>query len=559
MLGLMQQRPLLLSGLIEYAERFHGGREIVSRSADGAMHQTTYAELGGRARMLAGALERLGIRKGDRVATLAWNGFRHLELYFGVTGAGTILHTVNPRLFPEQVQYIIDHAEDRYVFFDVGFAALVEELAPRLPHVRGYVALCDRAELPEVKVPNLLCYEELLAAESADYVWPTFDENSASTLCYTSGTTGNPKGVLYSHRSQMLHTLVACAADVMAVSARDSILLIVPLFHANAWGLPFAAAATGAKLVLPGPKLDPESVFTLLAQEECTLAGGIPTIWLNLFTWIEQHRDRLDLGAIKLTRVLSGGTAVPRSTIQKFAELFGAYLIHAWGMTETSPIATIGSLLAKHEKLDRESRYDVQALQGRMVMGCEVRLVDDAGGTLPQDGEAVGELQVRGPWVISGYFKGEGGEVLDKDGWFRTGDVAVITPDGYVRDHRPLQGRREVGRRVDQLHRDRESGRVPPGGARGRRDRRPPPAVAGAPAAAGAAEAGREHWQGGDACLPGRQDCEVVDAGRRGDRRRAAAYGNRQAAENQAARAVWRLAGADGWVGRNAQRRPKTR
>ena len=432
MLGLMQQRPLLLSGLIEYAERFHGGREIVSRSADGAVHRTTYTEVGNRARRLARALERLGVRKGDRVATLAWNGFRHLELYFGVTGAGTILHTVNPRLFPEQVQYILDHAEDRYVFFDVGFAALVEELAPRLPHVRGYVALSDRADLPEIKVPNLLCYEDLLGAESTDYSWPTFDENSASTLCYTSGTTGNPKGVLYSHRSQMLHTFVACAADVMAVSARDSILLVVPLFHANAWGLPFAAAATGAKLVLPGPRLDPESVFTLLAQEGCTLAGGIPTIWLNLFTWIEQHRDKLDLRAIKLTRVLSGGTAVPRSTIQKFAELFGVYLVHAWGMTETSPIATIGSLLPKHEKLDREGRYDVQALQGRMVMGCEVRLVDDAGNALPHDGQTVGELQVRGPWVISGYFKGEGGEVLDADGWFRTGDVAAITPDGYV-------------------------------------------------------------------------------------------------------------------------------
>ncbi len=432
MLGLMQQRPLLLSGLIEYAERFHGGREIVSRSADGATHRTTYAEVGNRARSLARALERLGVHKGDRVATLAWNGFRHLELYFGVTGAGMILHTVNPRLFPEQVQYIINHAEDRYVFFDVSFAALVEELAPRLPRVQGYVALCDRAELPQINVPNLICYEEVLAAESADHAWPTFDENSASTLCYTSGTTGNPKGVLYSHRSQMLHTFVACAADVMAVSARDSILLVVPLFHANAWGLPFAAAATGAKLVLPGPKLDPESVFTLLAREECTLAGAIPTIWLNLFTWIEQQGDRLDLGAIKLTRVLSGGTAVPRSTIQKFAELFGAYLIHAWGMTETSPLATIGSLLPKHETLDRDGRYDVQALQGRMVMGCEVRLVDDAGAPLPQDGETVGELQVRGPWVISSYFKGEGGEVLDKDGWFRTGDVAAITPDGYV-------------------------------------------------------------------------------------------------------------------------------
>jgi fatty-acyl-CoA synthase len=432
MLGLMQQRPLLLSSLIEYAERYHGETEIVSRLLDGTIHRSNYRQIGARARRLAGALQRLGVGYGDRVATLAWNSFRHLELYFGVTGAGSVLHTVNPRLFPEQIHYIIDHAEGRYVFFDLSFVELVEELAPRLPHVRGYVALCERAELPTVKVPKLLCYEDLLAAESEGYEWPEFDENSASTLCYTSGTTGNPKGVLYSHRSQMLHTFVAMAPDVMAVSARDSIMLIVPLFHANAWGLPFAAAATGAKLVLPGMRLDSESVYTLMRDEACTFAAAIPTIWLNLFTWIEQNRDRLNLSDIKLTRVLSGGTAVPRSSIEKFQSLFGAYLLHAWGMTETSPIATVGSLLPKHAGYDLQARYDVQALQGRSIIGCEVRLVDDAGKELPHDGETVGELQVRGPWVISGYFKGEGGQVLDQDGWFRTGDVAAITPDGYV-------------------------------------------------------------------------------------------------------------------------------
>src|SRR6185437_4912168 len=432
MLGLMQQRPLLLSSLIEYAERYHGATEIVSRMLDGSIHRSNYREVGARSRRLAGALRRLGVGHGDRVATLAWNSFRHLELYFGVTGAGSVLHTVNPRLFPEQIQYIIDHAEGGYVFFDLSFSALVEELAPRLPHVRGYVALCERSEMPAVNVPNLLCYEDLLVGESEEYEWPAFDENSASTLCYTSGTTGNPKGVLYSHRSQMLHTFVAMAPDVMAVSARDSIMLIVPLFHANAWGLPFAAAATGAKLVLPGMRLDPESIYTLMRDEACTFAGGIPTIWLNLFTWIEQNGERLNLGDIKLTRVLSGGTAVPRSTIEKFQTLFGAYLLHAWGMTETSPIATMGSLLPKHAGYDLQSRFDVQALQGRSIIGCEVRLVDDAGAELPRDGQTVGELQVRGPWVISGYFKGEGGHVVDQDGWFRTGDVAAITPDGYV-------------------------------------------------------------------------------------------------------------------------------
>jgi len=433
MLGLMQQRPLLLSSLLTYAERHHGATEIVSRLMDGAIHRSTYAEVGERARRLANALGRLGVRPGDRVATLAWNSFRHFELYFGVTGAGVVLHTVNPRLFADQIQYIIDHAESRYVFFDLSFLPLVEELAPRLPRVEGFIALCDPADMPPAaKLPNLRCYEDLLGAESADFEWPSFDENSASTLCYTSGTTGNPKGVLYSHRSQMLHTFVSLGADVMAVSARDSIMLIVPLFHANAWGLPFAAAATGAKLVLPGMRLDPESIYNLMRDERCTLAGGIPTIWLNLFTWIEQNRERLDLSDIRLTRVLSGGTAVPRSTIEKFEKLFGAFLFHAWGMTETSPIATIGSLLPKHAVLDLEARFDVQALQGRSVIGCEVRLVDDAGRELPRDGKTVGELQVRGHWVLSGYFKGEGGNVLDADGWFRTGDVAVIMPDGFV-------------------------------------------------------------------------------------------------------------------------------
>ncbi len=432
MLGLMQQRPLLLSSLIEYAARYHGTTEIVSRLPDGAIHRSDYARVASRARRLAQALRRLGVAYGQPVATLAWNGFRHLELYFGVTGAGSVLHTVNPRLFPEQIHYIIEHAGDEYVFFDLSFTALLEELAPKLDKVRGFIALCDRSEMPQAKLPNLLCYEDLLAAEPGEYVWPEFDENTASTLCYTSGTTGNPKGVLYSHRSQMLHSFVAMAADVMAVSARDSIMLIVPLFHANAWGLPFAAAGTGAKLVLPGMQLDPQNIYTLMRDEGCTLAGAIPTIWLNLFTWIEQNRGKLDLSEIRLTRVLSGGTAVPRSSIEKFEKLFGAFLLQAWGMTETSPIATVGSLLPKHAGLDLDRRFDVQALQGRSVIGCEVRLVDDAGQELPRDGATVGELQVRGPWVISGYFRGEGGQVVDADGWFRTGDVAVVTPDGFV-------------------------------------------------------------------------------------------------------------------------------
>jgi fatty-acyl-CoA synthase len=432
MRGLMQDRPLLISGLIDYAADYHGDARIVSRAADGSMHLSDWRTIRARAKRLAVALGRLGVGVGDRVATLAWNGFRHLELYFGVTGGGSILHTVNPRLFPEQLTYIIDHAEDSFVFFDPVFVPLVEQLAPHLPHVKGYVALCERAEMPAVKVEKLLCYEELLAAADEDYEWPTFDENTASTLCYTSGTTGNPKGVLYAHRSTVLHSFCAVSTDVMRLSSGDTILAVVPLFHANAWGLPFAAAMCGAQLVLPGPKLDPESIFMLLRDEKCNVAAGIPTIWLNFLAWVDTNKDRLDLRAIHLERVLSGGAAVPRSTIEAFERLFGTTVIHAWGMTETSPIATIGTLLPKHAALPRAQQVDVQMRQGRSLYGCEVKAVGPNGEDLPHDGVSVGELKVRGPWVLSGYFKGAGGVVMDKDGWFGTGDVASIDADGYV-------------------------------------------------------------------------------------------------------------------------------
>ncbi|MEA2917772.1 MAG: 3-(methylthio)propionyl---CoA ligase [Bradyrhizobium sp.] len=432
MLGLMQNRPLLISNLVDYVATWHAETEIVSRDPQGVMHRSNYGQVAARAKRVANALAALGVGQDDRVATLAWNSWRHLELYYGVTCSGRVLHTVNPRLFSEQLVYIINHAENGYVFFDPDFTSLVERLAPHLPLVRGWIALCEEKDMPAVKVDNLLCYETLLAQASPDYAWPQLDENTACTLCYTSGTTGNPKGVLYSHRSTVLHAFAACAADGFALSAKDSILVIVPLFHANAWSLPFSAAMCGAKLVLPGPRLDPESIYMLLEQEGCTKAGGIPTIWLNFLAYIENNRAQLDFSKLKLKLIFSGGTAAPRATIEKFKDLLGVFLLHAWGMTETSPLVTLGSPLAKHDGATPAEMVDMQVKQGRQVLGVELRLVGEDGEALPHDGKSVGQLKVRGNWVISGYFKGEGGKVVDDDGWFGTGDVATINPDGYV-------------------------------------------------------------------------------------------------------------------------------
>ncbi|MFO1191615.1 MAG: 3-(methylthio)propionyl-CoA ligase [Rhodoferax sp.] len=432
MLGLMQQRPLLLSGLIEHAAAYHGSREIVSHLVDGSTHRSNWATVRERACRLANALQALGVQPGDRVATLAWNTHRHLEMYFAVSGMGAVLHTVNPRLFPEQVTYIINHAEDGYVFFDTSFASLVQSVAPKLPGVKGYVAMCTRAQMPDVDLPNLLCFEELVEAASPVYRWPSFDENTASSLCYTSGTTGNPKGVLYSHRSTLLHSWTACAADGLALSARDSVLLVVPLFHVNAWGVPYAGAMCGAKLVLPGPGLAGDNIYRLLREERCNFSLGVPTVWLGLFDYIERNRASLDLSEIRLQRVVVGGSAAPRAMIEKFESLFGAYLIHAWGMSETSPLASIGTLLDKHQDLPLQQRFDLQVKQGRAIFGVDIEIFGADGQPLPHDGVAFGDLKARGPWVAAGYYRAEGGSVLDADGWFPTGDVATLDADGFV-------------------------------------------------------------------------------------------------------------------------------
>ncbi len=430
MQGLMQDRQLLISSLIEHAARYHPSVEIVSRTCEGPLVRTDYAQLRSRAAKLAKALLRMGVRPGDRVATLAWNTHRHMELYFAVSGIGAVLHTVNPRLFPEQLDYILNHAESRVLFFDITFSGLVASLRDRLSRVEDLVAMTDAEHLP-AELPGCGAYEDLIAAEDDEFEWPEFDERTASSLCYTSGTTGNPKGVLYSHRSTVLHSFAACAADGLRLSSADSVLLAVPLFHVNAWGIPYAAAMCGAKVVLPGPHLDGRSLFDLAAAEQCNFSLGVPTVWLGLFKYIDETPG-LDLDVLKLERVVIGGSAAPRAIIERFRRDHGVFVIHAWGMSETSPLASIGNLLPKHRNRPADEQADVQSKQGRAIYGVELRISGEDGKPLPQDGSVAGDLLVRGPWVASGYFKGEGGSVLDAEGWFATGDVAKIDADGYV-------------------------------------------------------------------------------------------------------------------------------
>jgi fatty-acyl-CoA synthase len=377
---------------------------------------------------LAQALAALGVQPGDRIATLAWNGYRHLELYFGVSGTGAVCHTINPRLFPEQIAYIVAHAEDSYLFVDLTFVPLVEALADHLKGLKGIVVMTDAEHMPDSKVAGLLCYEDLLGAQDGDYAWPLFDENTASSLCYTSGTTGNPKGVLYSHRSTVLHSWGACMADTLALCAEDTILPVVPMFHANAWAIPYAAPMCGAKLVMPGAGMDGKSVFELLESEKVTMTAGVPTVWMMLLTYMREEGKTLP----DLKRVVCGGSAVPRAMTQEFEEAHGARMIHAWGMTEMSPLGTVGTFKRGMADLPAEKRYDIQAKQGRGIYGVEMKIVDDEGKGLPRNGKDFGRLLVRGPWICDSYYRGEGGDVLDAEGWFDTGDVATLDAEGYM-------------------------------------------------------------------------------------------------------------------------------
>jgi 3-(methylthio)propionyl---CoA ligase len=426
--GLMMDMPLLISDLVRHAERHHGSGEIVSKTIeDGSLHRYTYRQAGARVRRLANALKSLGVARHERVATLAWNGFRHFEIYYAAAGSGAVIHTINPRLFADQVAYIANHAEDKVVFFDVTFAPLIEKLAPRLATVKHFVAMTDAARLPREKIPNLLAYEALLDKESDAFEWPAFDERTAACLCYTSGTTGNPKGALYSHRSTMLHAYGAALPDALNLSARDVVLPVVPMFHVNAWGLPYSCALTGAKLVFPGQHLDGKSLHELFEAEAVTMSAGVPTVWLGLLNYVKEKKLRFS----SLQRVVIGGSACPPAMIRTFQEEYGVEVLHAWGMTEMSPLGTAATLKARHVKLGKEERYAVQKKQGRAIYGVDLRVVGDDGKELAWDGASIGELQVRGPWVIKSYFKGEGGDPL-RDGWFPTGDVVNIDPEGYI-------------------------------------------------------------------------------------------------------------------------------
>ncbi len=428
MLGLMQNHQLLISSLIDYAERHHGEGEIVSRRVEGDIHRYTYKDVASRARQVANALDGLKLPFSARVATLAWNGYRHLELYFGVSGSGRVLHTLNPRLHPDQIAWIANHAEDSVLCFDMSFLPIVKAIHGRCHTIKHYVAMCDADKLPaDSGIPGLVSYGAWIGAHPATYAWPDFDENSASSMCYTSGTTGNPKAALYSHRSTMLHAFAGALPDALSVSSRDSILPVVPMFHVNAWGLPYCAAMTGAKLVFPGPAMDGKSIFELIEAEKVTFAAGVPTVWQMMLGHIQA--EGLKFSTLK--RTVIGGSACPPAMITAFNDVYGVEVLHAWGMTEMSPLGTVCTLKNKHLPMDNVDKMKVRLKQGRGLFGVDMKIVGEDGKELPWDGKAYGDLLVKGHWIISEYFKGEGGAPL-VDGWFPTGDVATIDPDGYM-------------------------------------------------------------------------------------------------------------------------------
>jgi 3-(methylthio)propionyl---CoA ligase len=431
MFGQMMDIPLLTSSLLVHAERHHGDTEIVTRTVEGPIHRYTYRDAHRRSKQLAAALEQLGVNHGDRIATLAWNTHRHFEIYYGVAGMGAVCHTINPRLFPEQICYIANHAEDAYLFVDLTFVPLIEKLRAQLKTVKGIVVMTDRAHMPPA-LPDALCYEELLAEQTGEYQWPGFDERTASALCYTSGTTGNPKGVLYQHRTTILHAYAECMPDALNLASRDTVMPVVPMFHVNAWGLPHSCAMTGAKIVFPGAAMDGASLYELLEQEKVTMSAGVPTIWMGLLAHLKQQGEQFST----LNRTVIGGSACPPAMIRTFQQDYGVDVLHAWGMTECSPLGTVCSFKGKHSEWDDEQKLALQNKQGRVLFGVDMKIIDTDGKELPRDGKAFGDLLVRGPWILSDYFKSEETSPMRQDDnghdWFPTGDVATIDADGYM-------------------------------------------------------------------------------------------------------------------------------
>jgi fatty-acyl-CoA synthase len=426
MFGLIQDQPLLISSLIQHADRHHGATEIISRSDEGPLFRYTIRDAHARAKKLARALARLGVVQGDRVATLAWNNHRHFEFYYAVSGMGAVCHTINPRLFHDQIVFIVNHAEDCAVFFDLVCCDVVEKLKPHCPGVKHWIALADRAAMAAAPA-GALCYEDLIAPERDDLIWPVFDERLASSLCYTSGTTGNPKGALYQHRSTILHSYGTALPDCLNLSARDVICPVVPMFHVNAWGLPYSTMLVGAKLVLPGPALDGKSIYELFEGERVTMSAGVPTVWFGLLNYMAERRLRFS----SLQRLVIGGSACPPAMIDRFEGDYGVEVVHAWGMTEMSPVGSFAQTKEKHRGAETSARRTIKAKQGRVIPGIDMKIVGSDGQELPWDGKSAGDLMVRGWWVASAYFKHPPGSAL-REGWFPTGDVATIDGDGYM-------------------------------------------------------------------------------------------------------------------------------
>lgn len=428
MLGLMQEWPLLCHKVIDHAANYHGSREVVSRSVEGPIHRTNYRDLRLRALAFAKRLEREGVKPGDRIATMAWNTWRHLESWYGITGIGAVYHTLNPRLFPQQLTWIMNDAEDSMLFVDLTFLPVVEKVAPSVPTLRKIIVLTDREHMPDTTLANVACYEEWLAESDGDFAWSSFDEQTAAGMCYTSGTTGNPKGVVYSHRSNVLHAMASIFPDVIGMSSGDTMMPVVPFFHANAWGTTFAAPMAGCRFVLPGPGMDGKSIYELLTREKVTVTAAVPTIWLMLLQYLEKENGSLP----DLDRVFIGGAACPRMVISAFQDKYGVKVRHGWGMTEMSPVGSVCVLNPDHDGLSEDERLNVQAKQGQPFFLVEMKITDDDNNELPHDGKTFGRLKVRGPAVAGAYYGHASHEQFDADHWFDTGDVAHIDAHGYM-------------------------------------------------------------------------------------------------------------------------------